>query len=497
MKNLSLIIILIFIFNLAAALGGDKLSDAAAEMRSAVQEKAPNADAEFIKKKKNDPDIYWGEGIATIQNADLGAAREVAKERALNDLSQKIKVFVESDISHLIQGATKSSAGKLSEENREVFIEKVNVYTRVALSNIKDKFIADYPVKNNCTYFAYISKSEYERTVNEDIKIKKAQVKTSIANGDRAFEQNDFMIAANHWTMAYEQLEAFFGGLPLQDDLNNDGRNEDVASYIYKRVNNLFGKIQLSFIADKITYDASGVLTKKPIVQAKYTDAAGKTHSVANLPLKVDFVSGTGWVNGAPKTSEYGEAIIPLKIDASNPSTVINVKIDVNALPGLNAFRLSQLSEARLTIGKIKTIAVAAAFFNRNKRSTPAELMNEIKRILINNGFLTIEISLNGYEAAESEIARASSMNADYMLTVTMKTSNTGTVGGYANMYVSTVSGLIALYKLPRGDQIAAEIISAKKGYGVSGSVAGWDGYGKIKKTALNKTKKIISEIRQ
>ena len=455
-----------------------------------------NPKAQFIENKKNDSGIYWGEGIATIINNLLGDARELAKERALKDLSQKIKVTVKSDIEQMIQSNINDTSKPNNEQIREVFTQKVNTYTEIALLNTKDKFVENYPVKDNCTYFVYVSKEEYQRNVKEDMEKKKSAVKSAVEAGDKALDKNDFMIAANNWIAANELFANFFGGLPVQDDLNSDGRNEEVKAAIEERINNLFGNIRLSYVDQKVTYDAAGSLTNYPIVQAKYEDAGGREYPVANLPLQVDFVSGKGRVKGAPKTTNYGEAQIPLKIDASFPATEINVKIDKNAFQGLNDFHLTQLSEARLTIEKVKTVAVAVSFYNQNQRNTPNELFSEIKGALLRKGFLTVDFSGQGRNVNQNDISRAADLNADYLFVISLNSSGTGTVGGYSNMYISMVSGLISLYKLPRGDQLASETVNAVKGFGVSGSVAGWDAYGKIKNSVISKTRNIIETIR-
>ncbi len=477
-RNFGLVLIAAFIFGCGANKGLQNKSGTALS----------RPEAQSLENKKNDPSIYWGEGIATIENKDLGSARETAKDRALHDLSRKIKVNVETDISQVIESGMSGS----SEDIRELFTQKVRTYTQSVLTNTKDHFVEDYPSAGNCTFFVYMSKAEYRQKVNEDLKMKKSAIRNTVENGDAAMVRSDFMIAANHWANAREQLNSFFGDLPLQDDLDKNGKTEVVHAYLQEKMGNLFGNIELTFLNDQISYDAGGVLTKKPIVQAKYVDANGNPQSIANLPLKVEFTGGKGRVNGNVLTSTYGEAELPLSVDAAYPQTVIAVSIDKNAVNGLSDFGLPRLSEAKMTIEKIKTIAIAVSFQNQSSRSTPDGLLNEIKNMMLAKGYLTVDFTVGGSQVTQMDLANASKSNADYLMIVSLKTSGAGTVGGYANMFTSNVSGFVSLYKLPRGDQLATDQVNAAKGFGVSASVAGWDAYGKIKNNALEKTGRII-----
>ncbi|MHA1543569.1 MAG: hypothetical protein ACTSU8_00355 [Alphaproteobacteria bacterium] len=111
-----------------------------------------------LEMKKKDPSVYWGEGLAPIVNNDLGQARELAKQRALQDLARKVEVSVEQDISQVIQ----SNITGISESIRELFTQKVRIYTQSVLTNTKDLFVVDYPTPGNCTFLVYMSKTEYQ-----------------------------------------------------------------------------------------------------------------------------------------------------------------------------------------------------------------------------------------------------------------------------------------------------------------------------------------------
>ncbi len=483
MTGLALFIFVITLMLMACA--GRK----AAQKQSVRQNIRPEVQALELKKK--DPDIYYGEGIAPILDNDMGGALETAKKRALRDLSRKIQVNVEETISKITQSDMSGS----TENIREQFTQKVRTYTNSVLTNTKDLRAINYPAPGNITVLVYMSRAEYRQKVNEDLKSKKAAVRTAAQNGDQAFLRNEFMIAATNWARAYEQLQNFFGDLPVQDDLNGDGRPDDVREYLQQKMSQLFGNMELSFLLDQITYDANGTLTKRPMVQARFRHQTGADKAVANLPLKVEFISGKGQVLGRVMTNKYGVAELSLKVDASYPQTEIAVGIDQQSIPGLNYFTLPQLSEARLTINKIKTVALAVLFNNNGRRSSPEALNNEIKNLLLNKGYLTMNFSTSGGQVSQSDLARATQANADYLLFVAIRANGGSTVGGYANMFASTVSGHVSLYRLPRGDEIAAERLPSVKGFGVSADVAGWDGYGKVKNAVIKKAQKIIESI--
>ncbi|MHA1543570.1 MAG: hypothetical protein ACTSU8_00360, partial [Alphaproteobacteria bacterium] len=169
--------------------------------------------------------------------------------------------------------------------------------------------------------------------------MKKSAIRAAVQSGDAAMARHAFMIAANHWASAYEQLQNFFGDLPVQDDLNGDGRPEEVHAYLQEKMNQLFGNLELTFLNKDITYDATGTLTQKPMVQAKYFSPQGGEQFVANLPLKVEFLTGKGRISGRLLTSKYGTAELNLTVDASYPQTTIVVSVDQQAIRGLNRFQ--------------------------------------------------------------------------------------------------------------------------------------------------------------
>ena len=129
--------------------------------------------------------------------------------------------------------------------------------------------------------------------------------------------------------------------------MDQDGRAEEINAYVASKINNLFGNIQFSLLDDKITYDAQGVLTQKPVIMAEFNDGFGNKRPVSNLPLKVDIISGSGNILGESKTSTYGQAEINLKVDAVNPVTTIMASIDKNRVYGLEKFNTSILPSSR------------------------------------------------------------------------------------------------------------------------------------------------------
>ncbi len=298
---------------------------AAQEARDVGATSANDEAKHYVDSIKSDNARFiWGEGISNIGN-DLGDATIKAKDRALQDLSKKISVSVRSEITNVLAANAKQIV-------QDDLVEKTSTYTEMVVNDVIQRDFIDFPSKGNVACMAFIQRRDYEQKVKNDLEAKKAMVRDAVRNADAEFANRKFMAALNGWLNAREYCANFFGNLPLQDDLNTDGRSEEVNAYIHGKVNGLFGGLLLSFLNDTIVYDISGKPTRQPTVLVQYRDPSGNKQPVANVPLTISFIDA----GNAPLTAitgAYGQASLNLdKVDASLDKVRIAASIDKKAI---------------------------------------------------------------------------------------------------------------------------------------------------------------------
>ena len=89
-----------------------------------------------------------------------------------------------------------------------------------------------------------------------------------------------------------DYLSDFFGQLPLQDDLDNDTKMEEVNAYLNGKINNFFGNIRLSLLNDDIYYDAQGEVSQRPVIYAQYSDnKSGNIFFITEIDVWKDIFS--------------------------------------------------------------------------------------------------------------------------------------------------------------------------------------------------------------
>lgn len=490
-----ILLLTVMILSGCSIFGKKKVDEVPKSSEEIKQEIQYNEAKDFIDTKKDNLDIYWGEGIANIGD-DLGNARIESKDRALKDLSEKIEVHVESDFHRVLTGSSVQTAKKYNETIIDDIIQRIKTYTNQVITSVQEKSFIDYPQKGVITYFVYIARSAYKERVQKDLDAKKMMIRNTIQNGNNEFDARNYLSAINNWISAKDYLSDFFGQLPLQDDLDNDTKMEEVNAYLYGKINNFFGNIRLTLLNDDFFYDAQGEISQRPVIYAQYIDNKGNKFSISKLPLKTEFVNGSGKIIGEVITGSYGEVELPITyINPTNKISSIRVGIDKDRITGLESFSLPPIPSVSLEMNKVKTVVMSVTFHNGSQLTEPDEIKNNVNSILLNKGFSVISILIKGNDVNHNDIEKARNTNADYLLFINAKTGSSSTVGGYENMYTTTCSGVVSLYKLPQGNVISSENIPGETGFGVSAEIAGWDAFGKLKDIILSKARSIIESI--
>ena len=449
-----------------------------------------------LDEKRNDSTIYFGEGLSEI-GSDIAAAREQAKQNALEALSSRIKILIESDMELIITGGSHSSGGEISEDIRQYINSRTVTYTSQILSNVKgNKYYIHFPMPGYVTYYVYIDKAEYDEKVKRDLEMKKMRLRETIVNGDRAMENLSFNNALQQWLNAQSLQNAFFENVPVEGDLNNDGINEEFSASLSERINRLMSNLILRTDDDLYTYDSSGRVNASPAVYLKYRDERLNEIPVALFPLKVSFTEGYGRLPRNLQTDSYGHLNLSIEnVDSSKKVTRFVVEIDKSAFQGLENNLLPFLPSVEIQLEKLLTVAVSFAFFNDGRVSTPQDMKIALSSLVLGNELSVLDALVPRRIPTESDLQKVIRTNADYLLLVYTAAGVAETTGGYDNMYNTSVSGVVSLYSMPYGEMIFSESIPAQRGFGVSADSAGWDGYGQMRRDILRLATSAVEQL--
>jgi hypothetical protein len=452
------------------------------------QEELKRSKEEIKKiKSRHGIDLYVGEGLTEIKGGiTLGEAKSSAKQRALEDLSTSIKVRIRGTI----KDELKLTPEKGTEER---FESMVNSYVDSVLSVVKDESFYNYPKEDVITVIVYISKSAYDEKVQKEVRAKIDRIVQYINEGTKSLKLKSFTGAIEHFLNAERWLSEDFGDLPVKEDINKDGIDDDLGAVIETNLTNIVQDMKLESLDEKIVYDTNGVVSKNPTVYLSYEEKTGKTTPMINIPLKATFIKGEGKITDVPlKTDRLGVVRIPVeRIDPEYKEAVVRVEVDMKSL-GLEG-KLSP-SPCDLNLTKKRAIAYSVNFFNSGVRETPTSIIDSVKSTIVEYGYATVPVNINGREVVDNELKAVADLNVDYLVLIVASASG-GKVGDY-EMYYSNVASKVLYYEMPDRNLIFSMEGPSSKGYGTSLSSAGWDALGKIKSNLMIKLKDKIKELK-
>lgn len=453
---------------------------------------------EYFKSFKNNSEIYFGEGIAQIVNGDIGEAINKAKIKARDNLARNIKVRVKSSVEFILSSKMKTGSSNLTEDIDESINIQTETYTDQLLTEVNQSdYKIDYPTRNNVTIIFYISKSLYKSTVDKDIEGKKRLIRNHIHNGTKKFNGKHFVDAIKDWLLANEFLNAFFHGLPIQDDIDGTGLPKEVNAYINDKITSFFSGVNLKEVSGKLHYDVKGQLNVVPSIYVEYEDDYGKGFPIEDLPMKIDFIEGEGELRKKVISNQNGQAKLNIKnVNSEFKEAVVRINIDASAFPGIENFSNLSLAYLDIDMKKMKTVALAVSFINGGTYSSPDQLKNALQSELLSRGLQVVKTKITKRNVSENDIEVVNRTNADYLIYVYIQSSTASKVGGYDNMYLSNSSGSLFIYQLPQGNIISSRELSSAKGYGVNASGAGWNGYAKIKEQVFTGIKSMAEELK-
>lgn len=458
---------------------------------NAEEKKKEKAERERAKKEINEklknPQYYCAEALAELKEFKdfLWDTKKAARERAREELAKRIKVRVVSTVVDIIKSN--------KEQVEEILESKTQTYCDELLEEIEVRDYGDYPKKGVVTAIAYILENKYTESVERDLRNKKGWIITPLSEGIKAAEQKNFGLALSQFIKSRKTLFDNFEGIPMNEDITGDGKPEEIGGFLSARIGEIISHIEIKTMDEKIPFDNEGIVSKKPTVFVFYIDSRGKT-PVSGIPLKVDFVRGSGNISKIPlQTGIQGDAQIPIEsvnIDPTVKEMPLNVVIDRERL-GLE--KSIRLPSCPIILHKAKSIAYSINFFNSGSRSKPSSLVDSVKSLLANYEYGIEEYDIKGREVKEADIRGAASLNVDYLVHIVVSAA-----GGEVDygMYYSNASSKAFIYSLPNGKIVAAIEGPSAKGYGTSVSRAGWDALGKVKSKLMGRVKEKIRELK-
>lgn len=441
---------------------------------------------EIIKNRINElkNENYVGDGLANIDD-DLHEARQLSKERAIASLAESIEVNVRSEVERIIVERTDEYGEQFEEEFKQV----IQTYTDIAISNRQDDWHIDYPVQNYVTTIVWISKEEYALRVSEDITNKINYVTGLIKNGAREFGRGDYMIGITHWIDAKSFLEDAFGRLPVEVQLTEKTDVEEANSYLNRRILNFFGNIHLFSDREEYFYDSEGKLRQTPEVYAQYMEGTTK-RPIINLPLRVDFVRGSGRVDGQMRTGLHGQTRIGIdNIDPSYPETIFNVTID--NIDGLELFPMQPPPSSTVNLKRLRSAVLSVNFTEIKGNLDIKGLWGSVSTIIGGGGFSVVEYTIRGRTPTDRDMERARQAYADYLVAASFWIDNSGPMPNFENMYYVYYSGVLGLYDVTSGSLLHEISLSQRRGLGTTLDLASRHAYNKIRDELIKEARNL------
>lgn len=485
MKKINICIFLCFLFGIAFGNEQNVTLNVKPKILERNDVKKAKAYLKKLKKLEKAKKIYYGEGCAKIKDGEFQGAKNEARKNANNELSGKIKTKIKAEVNIY----TKQSVGAYSKDVEKNINQKVMSYTEAVLSDVEvsDTFV-DYPQKGYITIFVSIDRNEYDKKVKEDMAEKINMIRKIIISADNSLKKKDFVFAIKDYVLAKELLVANFEGISIFDKIYTKKKKVYFRLYINRKLAQILPKIEISLLDKNFVYDFDGKIISSSKIYVQYSNN-NKKRSVSGIPLKVQFVTGSG-TSGKILSNEYGEANLDLtNIDAKYNESVIKLDIDKEKL-GLGEDYDTNLNSLKIVLKRKKTVAVNIIFMNGSLVSSPAIISERIKSKLLAKKYNVIFKNEKTVDALKNK-----TINADFLIFIELKAVGGGNVGRFKNMFTRNCTGSLALYKLPQFTSEISEVIKSKKGFGNSLSNAGFDAFGKVSSSLLMKFDSFLLKI--
>ncbi len=429
-------------------------------------------------KARQNKDIYLGIASLPIVNKEQQNIEQEVRKNALNNLASSIRIKIKTTIKDELKYTTATNI----EQKFEMI---TNMYTTEVLNRVITEVFHNYPKKGWITAVCYISVVDYEKTVQEEIRKNIAQISKYAVEGIKALNEKLVLTALENFIAGKKKLNECFYDLPALEDIDNDGKPDDLYAFFDTNILKIINNIKIEPITENVVYTTDGKIKKYPVVRILYTEKDNRI-PVEGIKLSIKFLQGYGTGEILPQplvSNKLGEVQIPVhKVDPSYKRVIIQVQLDPQML-NIDE-KQYPLPYCIITINKKKVFAYCVKVQNGNKTISYKPLVNSLKSILQNMGCDTIEYQISN-AVNKYIIFDLAQKKVDYFLIIYITTTG-GKVGDY-NMYYSIANSEVEIYSLPEGDIIVSLEGPTSHGYGTTTISAANIAIEKIKNELLQK----------
>ncbi|MPQ45493.1 hypothetical protein GCQ56_00610 [Marinifilum sp. N1E240] len=372
-KHIKQITMLSFqVLNIKGALPGKIISLALCLiLLGSVKAKAQNR-PQWITSRPINTMYYIGIGSASKSETDY---MKIAKQKALSDLISEIEVKVASN--SLLNSLDDN--GNIS----SYFQENIKIEAK--------RTIEDYQLveswEGDSEYWVYYQLNKYSYQEKERIRIENMQ--------DKAYDYLQKGNAGKNSGEVSASIYNYLEGLKLiQADLNKNlpyqknGQTIYLGNELYAGLNNVFTGVQIK--ADPSSVKGQAFQAVKDQIQIRVSRGM---QVLANLPLHVEFISGSGELNHGLITNESGIAHLQvLNISSKQKQQLVLIKPDLKKLCSDRKNKLlhgilNQLKSLPETQVSISLESATIKAFLKQSQDGNSALVKSVKRILSNNYF--------------------------------------------------------------------------------------------------------------
>ncbi|MCX7957057.1 MAG: hypothetical protein N2643_04080 [Endomicrobia bacterium] len=406
-------------------------------------------------------ELYVGEAVTYKSfNEEFGETIEKAKQRAINNLAMGIRVKIEAVVKDEINFTT----GKPLEEK---FNRVIKTYVDDLLTNIQLKVYEHYPKKNAVTVIAYISKKIYDEFLEKRLKAQIEYIAEYISKGLLFINSNMVVAALRSFIQAQKLLEKEFNYLPLQYDIDKDGKLENLTITAETKIFEILQRIKFIPPKENIFFNADGILRKNFVIKTVFVNNSTEI-PVENLPVKVSVIKGAAAPSVISAVSnKLGEVEIKLnKVTAEMNEVQLLAEVDLDALDISSKLRYITPPGCIINLAKTKKVMLICSHFCDKIVKEPQRVKSKIISLLHQQGFETESLVYKNTKLTDSEFDNARDKKADYLVFINLF-SQVNKLSEY-DMFISNLNAKIEIYSVKDKELISyIENGLTSKGYGV------------------------------
>ncbi|NOX90696.1 MAG: hypothetical protein GXO77_16975 [Calditrichaeota bacterium] len=417
----------------------------------------------WINQRPVDPGYYIGIGFASKQNNQKDY-HKIATDNALSDMASQIRIQITSDVVQMVV----EKAGMVEED----FKSYVRSSTRAELEGYE--LVDNW--ENDREYWVYyrLSKKKYERLKNE--KLNKAK-SLSLDMFKRAREQDrngNVDKALLFYFQAIPPIEKYVNE-PL--DVEVDGQQLYLFNEIYSSLQRHLSALKLKAQTPELTGKLGKPLTS-PLKVLATSGKAGAERPVKNLPVRFEFVRGSGELIKNAFTDARGIAKTRvLKITSTENLQIVKATVNLSKL-------INQENPSIILKGIINSLVVPSTRFMIKVSGLTAYIetteINLGKKVEIKQ----LEPALKNILGSQGFTFSDSPSNVDFMIKVKATARKGAEVYGLFSSFVNLTFSVTDMHS---GQEIYKNVLEDVKGIDLNYEKAGFKALSNAAKTINQK----------